>query len=154
MHDGERHPWTTSSGFTRSLPIPWGTFPSRQATKALVVYLLMSNRIQLLPGTLEMLVLQTLVFGPRHGHGVAVAIERGSQGSLLVDHGSLYPALQRLERAGLITAAWGTSDNNRRARYYKLTRSGHVALNAATSKWERMVRAVGGVLSMPQEGEG
>ena len=113
----------------------------------------MTDRIQLFPGTLEMLVLQTLVFGPRHGHGIAVAIQRGSQESLLVDHGSLYPALQRLENAMLISSEWGTSDNNRRARYYKLTRGGRKRLAAATGKWEKMVRAVTGVLSMPQEEE-
>jgi transcriptional regulator len=111
----------------------------------------MTGRIQLLPGTLEMLVMQTLVFGPRHGHGIAVAIQRGSQDSLLVDHGSLYPALQRLEIAGLIISEWGTSENNRRARFYKLTRSGRKRLNAATGRWEQMVRAVGGVLGMPRE---
>lgn len=101
-----------------------------------------------------MLVLQTLVFGERHGHGIAVAISRGSQDSLLVDHGSLYPALQRLEDAKLIKSAWGTSDNNRRARYYKLTKAGRQKLAAATSKWERMVTAVRGILSMPGEREG
>ena len=98
-----------------------------------------------------MLVLQTLVFGPRHGHGIAVTIQQGSQDSLLVDHGSLYPALQRLEQAKVITSEWGVSDNNRRARYYKLTRSGRKQLAAATSKWEKMVRAVTGVLRMPRK---
>jgi transcriptional regulator len=112
-----------------------------------------SNRIQLLPGTLEMLVLQTLVFGERHGHGIAVAIQRGSQDNLLVDHGSLYPALQRLEAARLITSSWGTSDNNRKARYYKLTKAGRKQLTVATSKWETMVRAVSGILGMPKEEE-
>jgi PadR family transcriptional regulator PadR len=111
----------------------------------------MSDRIQLFPGTLEMLVLQTLVLGPRHGHGIAVAIQRGSQDSLLVDHGSLYPALQRLENAKLISSEWGTSENNRRARFYKLTRTGRKKLAAATGKWEQMVRAVGGVLSMSHQ---
>jgi PadR family transcriptional regulator, regulatory protein PadR len=104
------------------------------------------DRLQLLPGTLEMLVLQTLVFGRRHGHGIATTIERTSDELLLVDHGSLYPALQRLERAGLITSVWGTSDNNRRARYYKLTRTGWKKLAAETGKWQKIVRAVKGVL--------
>ena len=113
----------------------------------------MTGRIQLFPGTLEMLVLQTLVFGERHGHGIAVAIQRGSQNSLLVDHGSLYPALQRLEDAKLIKSEWGTSDNNRRARYYKVTAAGRKKLAAATGKWQQMVRAVSGVMSMPQEEE-
>ena len=77
----------------------------------------MADRIQLLQGTLDLLVLQTLFLGPRHGHGIATAIERTSQDVLLIDHGSLYPALQRLEQAGLITSEWGTSENNRRARF-------------------------------------
>jgi len=106
-------------------------------------------RIQLLPGTLEMLVLQTLVFGPRHGHGIVVAIQQGSQDSLLVDHGSLYPALQRLEQATLIVSEWGVSDNNRRARFYKLTRAGRKKLVVETSRWEDMVRAVSGILRPP-----
>ena len=109
----------------------------------------MKARIQLLPGTLEMLVLQTLVFGPRHGHGIVVAIQQGSQDSLLVDHGSLYPALQRLEQATLIVSEWGVSDNNRRARFYKLTRAGRKKLVAETSRWEDMVRAVSGILRPP-----
>src|SRR5579862_4151989 len=94
------------------------------------------DRVQLLPGTLEMLVLQTLVFGRRHGHGIATTIQRTSEEVLLIDHGSLYPALQRLERMGLIASEWGTSDNNRRARYYKLTRSGRKKLVAETTRWE------------------
>jgi PadR family transcriptional regulator PadR len=109
------------------------------------------DRLQLLPGTLEMLVLQTLVFGHRHGHGIATTIQRTSDELLLVDHGSLYPALQRLERAGLIASEWGTSDNNRRARYYRLTRAGRKKLAAETGKWERIVRAVKGVLQAPEE---
>ena len=104
------------------------------------------DRIQLLQGTLDLLVLQTLVFGEQHGHGIAMAIQRTSEDVLLVDHGSLYPALQRLERAGLISSDWGTSDNNRRARYYKLTRTGRARLAAETGKWEKMVRAVSRVL--------
>lgn len=112
------------------------------------------DRLQLLPGTLEMLVLQTLVFGSRHGHGIATSIQRTSDELLLVDHGSLYPALQRLERSGLITSAWGTSGNNRRARFYTLTRAGRKKLVAETGKWERIVRAVKGVLhARPEEEE-
>jgi transcriptional regulator len=104
------------------------------------------DRIQLLPGTLEMLVLQTLVFGPRHGHGIATTIQRTSDEALLIDHGSLYPALQRLERTGLIVSEWGTSDLNRRARFYKLTRTGRKKLVIETTKWEKVVRAISGVL--------
>ena len=110
-----------------------------------------SDRIQLLQGTLDLLVLQTLVFGLRHGHGIATAIQRSSEDVLLIDHGSLYPALQRLERARLISSEWGSSDNNRRARYYKLTRAGRARLAAETSKWEKMVRAVARVLKPREE---
>jgi transcriptional regulator len=114
----------------------------------------MAERLQLLPGTLEMLVLQTLVFGPRHGHGIATTIQRTSDDLLLVDHGSLYPALQRLERSGLIASEWGTSEHNRRARFYKLTRAGRKRLAAETSKWQMVVRAVTGVMRGPREQEG
>ena len=111
-------------------------------------------RLQLLPGTLEMLVLQTLVFGRRHGHGIATTIQRTSDDLLLVDHGSLYPALQRLERAGLIASEWGTSDKNRRARFYRLTRAGRKKLAHDTGKWEKAMRAVQGVLqARPEEQE-
>jgi PadR family transcriptional regulator PadR len=114
----------------------------------------MADKVQLLPGTLEMLVLKTLIFGPRHGHGIATTIQRTSDELLLVDHGSLYPALQRLERAGLIASKWGTSDHNRRARFYTLTRIGRKKLDVETSKWEKAVRAVTGVLLAPREEEG
>ena len=109
--------------------------------------------LQLLQGTLDMLILRTLIFGPRHGHGIAVTIQRSSDEDLLVDHGSLYPALQRLERQGLIKSKWGTSELNRRARFYELTRAGHNKLSAETGKWERMVRAIGRVMGAPQEEE-
>jgi PadR family transcriptional regulator PadR len=104
------------------------------------------ERIQLLQGTLDLLVLQTLVFGPRHGHAIATTIQQTSDDELLVDHGSLYPSLQRLESAGLIASSRGTSENNRRARYYRLTAAGRRQLTAQTNKWERLVRAVSGVL--------
>jgi PadR family transcriptional regulator PadR len=112
------------------------------------------DRVQLQPGTLEMLVFQTLIYGPRHGHGIATTIQRTSEQALLVDHGSLYPALQRLERSGWIDSEWGVSDHNRRARFYKLTRAGRKKLTAETDKWEKLVRAVSGVLAMPREQEG
>jgi transcriptional regulator len=104
------------------------------------------DRIQLLQGTLDLLVLQTLVFGALHGHGIAVTIQRTSDEELLIDHGSLYPALQRLERADLIASDWGTSENNRRARYYTLTRAGRKRLATETHKWETMVRVISRVL--------
>ena len=104
------------------------------------------ERVQLLQGTLDLLVLQTLIFGSLHGHGIATSIQRTSGEELLVDHGSLYPALQRLERAGLITSDWGVSDNNRRARYYTLTRAGRKRLAVETRKWEATVRIISRVL--------
>ena len=109
------------------------------------------DRIQLLQGTLDLLVLRTLLFGPQHGHGIMSAIRQSSEEVLLIDNGSLYPSLQRLERGGLIVSEWGTSANNRRARFYKLTRAGRAKLTAETSKWKKMVRAVGRVLAT--EGE-
>ena len=109
--------------------------------------------LQLLQGTLDMLILRTLIFGPRHGHGIAVTIQRTSGDDLLVDHGSLYPALQRLERQGLLKSKWGTSELNRRARFYELTTAGRKKLTAETGKWERMVRAIGCILQHPGEEE-
>jgi PadR family transcriptional regulator, regulatory protein PadR len=111
-----------------------------------------NDRIQLLQGTLDLLILQTLVFGPCHGHGIATAIQSTSDDVLAIDHGSLYPALQRLEKAKLIDSEWGISDNNRRARFYKLTRTGRARLAAETTKWEKMVQAVGQILK-PQKQE-
>jgi PadR family transcriptional regulator PadR len=111
------------------------------------------DRVPLLQGTLDLLILQTLVLGSRHGHGIATTIQRTSDDELLVDHGSLYPALQRLETGGLIASSWGTSENNRRARFYKLTRAGRARLVAETGRWERLVRAVSRVLKpVRQEG--
>jgi transcriptional regulator len=107
----------------------------------------------LLQGTLDMLILRTLIFGPRHGHGIAVTIQRTSDEDLLVEHGSLYPALQRLERQGLIKSKWGTSQLKRRARFYELTAAGRKKLTAETGKWQRMVRAIGRVLRHAQEEE-
>jgi transcriptional regulator len=99
-----------------------------------------------LQGTLDLLVLRTLVVGPAHGHTIAHAIERGSDEVLHVEHGSLYPALHRLEDRGLIASFWGTSDNNRRARYYRLTPAGKRELTAETNRWDQLVRAVGRIL--------
>lgn len=100
-----------------------------------------------------MLILRTLILGPRHGHGIAATIQRTSDEDLLVDHGSLYPALQRLERQGLIQSKWGTSELKRRARYYDLTAAGRKKLRTETSKWERMVRAIGRVLQHAEGAE-
>lgn len=108
------------------------------------------DRIALLQGTLGLLILRTLVFGPQHGQGVARAIQRQSEDVLLVDHGTLYPALQRLETKGWIAAEWGTSTNNRRARFYKLTRAGRKQLAQETSQWRKLAAAIGRVLG-PEE---
>lgn len=100
----------------------------------------------MLQGTLDMLVLRTLILGPAHGHTIAHAIERGSEDVLQVEHGSLYPALHRLEDRGWIASFWGTSENNRKARYYRLTPSGRKQLAVETSRWDQMVRAIGRIL--------
>jgi transcriptional regulator len=107
--------------------------------------------IEMLQGTLDLLILRTLLFGPIHGHAIAKSIEQTSQDVLRVDHGSLYPALQRLERRGLITAKWGTSENNRRARYYRLTAAGRRQLMAESSKWERLSEAIARILNPNRE---
>jgi transcriptional regulator len=107
--------------------------------------------VDLLQGTLDMLILRTLLFGPRHGHAIAKSIEQTSQDVLRVDHGSLYPALQRLERRGWVLAKWGTSENNRQARYYRLTTAGRKQLATETSKWERLTEAVARVLQPSRE---
>ena len=104
------------------------------------------ERIALLQGTLDLLILRTLLFGPQHGHGITVSIQRQSDDALLVDHGSLYPALQRLEDKGWIAAEWGTSDNNRRARFYRLTKAGRKQLTAETRQWKRLTSAIGRIL--------
>jgi transcriptional regulator len=105
------------------------------------------ERLVLLQGTLDVLILRVLRFGPEHGQGIARAIHQVSGRELIVDHGALYPALQRLEERGLITAEWGTSANNRRARFYTITRAGRQALAQETTRWERMAAAVKQVLS-------
>jgi PadR family transcriptional regulator, regulatory protein PadR len=104
------------------------------------------DRIELVFGSLDMLILRTLRWGAAHGHGIAKSIERMSDETLKVEHGSLYPALQRLQQEGWITAEWGVSQNNQRAKYYRLTVLGRRQLVAETSRWERFVKAVTGVL--------
>jgi PadR family transcriptional regulator, regulatory protein PadR len=109
------------------------------------------SSIELLQGTLDLLILRTLLFGARHGHAIAKSIEQTSADVLRIDHGSLYPALQRLERRGLVEAEWGTSENNRRARYYSLTPAGRNRLTVETGKWERLSEAIARVLRPNQE---
>src|SRR6187401_2555438 len=104
-------------------------------------------RSEMVQGTLDMLILQSLVLGAAHGQAIAHAIERGSEDVLQVEHGSLYPALHRLQNRGWIASFWGTSENNRRAKYYRLTPEGKKQLAAQTSRWEELVRAIGRILS-------
>jgi len=100
----------------------------------------------LLQGTLDLLVLQTLQAGPAHGHTIAHVIEHRSDALLQVQHGSLYPALHRLEDRGWVASFWGTSENNRKARYYRLTKAGKQQLEARTTRWQELVAAVNRVL--------
>jgi PadR family transcriptional regulator, regulatory protein PadR len=111
------------------------------------------DRLELLQGTLDLLILRTLIFGPQHGQGIARAIQDTSGDELLVEHGALYPALQRLERRGWIAARWGTSDNNRRARFYTLTKTGRKQLASETARWRRLAAAIGRILG-PEIEEG
>jgi PadR family transcriptional regulator len=104
------------------------------------------ERLELLQGTLDLLILRTLIFGAQHGQGIARAIQQTSDEELLVEHGALYPALQRLEERGWISAKWGTSTNNRKARFYTLTSAGRKQLVKETSKWNRLAAAIGRVL--------
>ena len=104
------------------------------------------DRLTLLQGTLDVLILRTLIFGPQHGQGIARAIQESSADELLVEHGALYPALQRLEAQGCVTAKWGTSSNNRRARFYTLTKAGRAQLVRESNRWKRLAAAIGRVL--------
>jgi PadR family transcriptional regulator PadR len=106
---------------------------------------------EMLQGTLDMLVLQTLIPGPAHGHTIAHSIEHRSEEILQIEHGSLYPALHRLESRGWIASFWCTSENNRKAKYYRLTATGRKQLLAQTSRWEQVVRAIGRVLRPAEE---
>jgi PadR family transcriptional regulator, regulatory protein PadR len=105
------------------------------------------NRIELLQGTLDMLILRTLLFGPAHGHSIAKHIQRTSEDVLQVEHGSLYPALHRLERKGLIASKWEMAkDRNREFKYYRLTPAGRKQLAAEESKWKQLAGAIGRVM--------
>ncbi len=112
-----------------------------------------SQRLELLQGTLDLLILRTLIFGFQHGQGIALAIQQTSERELLVEHGALYPALQRLEQRGWISAKWGISLNNRKARFYSLTTAGRKQLVRETTKWKRLSSAIERILgSEPAEG--
>ena len=112
-----------------------------------------SGRVALLQGTLDVLILRTLLFGAEHGQGIARAIQTTSDDVLLVEHGALYPALQRLESQGWIKARWGTSANNRRARFYSLTAKGRQHLVRESTRWRRFASAMSRVLG-PETGNG
>jgi len=111
------------------------------------------ERDALLQGTLDLLILRILALGAHHGQGIARVIQYRSGDTLLVDHGSLYPALQRLEERGWIKGAWGTSENNRRARFYSLTALGRKQFVTETSRWNRLVESIARVLG-PDPAEG
>jgi len=104
------------------------------------------EQLELLQGTLDLLILRTLIWGPEHGQGIAHAIQKTSDEQLLVEHGALYPALQRLEQRGWIAGKWGVSVNNRKARFYSLTPAGRKQLVKETDKWRRLAAAIGRIL--------
>ena len=104
------------------------------------------NQIEILQGTLDMLILRTLQWGPQHGHGIGQAIRGRSEDLVRVEHGSLYPALHRLERQGWIAAEWKASETNRRAKYYRLTPAGKKQLAVEQTKWDLLVRTIGQIM--------
>src|SRR5262249_31332640 len=128
--------WAIRIG-NRHIDYQGGTVPQRESP-------LQSETPQ---GTLDMLILRVLVMGPAHGHTIAHAIERGSEDVLQIEHGSLYPALHRLEDRKWIASFWGTSENNRKAKYYRLTPAGRKQLASQTARWDQVVRAIGRILN-------
>jgi PadR family transcriptional regulator PadR len=108
-------------------------------------------QFEMVQGALDTLILRTLVLGPAHGQTIAHAIERGSEEVLQVEHGSLYPALHRLDNRGWIASFWGTCENNRKAKYYRLTAEGRKQLASQTSRWQQVVRAIGRILNPATE---
>src|SRR5207253_381554 len=111
----------------------------------------MPSQAQILPGTLDLLILKAVSLGPLHGYGVLLRIEQISQGALLVEQGALYPALFRLVRQGLLKASWGTSDNNRRAKFYELTPAGRKRLRQQADGWNRLAAAIASALNTQPE---
>jgi transcriptional regulator len=113
----------------------------------------MAEQADLLPGTLDVLILKSVSLGPLHGYAVLARIEQITQGALLVEQGALYPALYRLEHQGLLDTEWGTSQNNRRAKYYRLTAAGRKRLREETDSWNRLATAMSAALrARPSEG--
>jgi PadR family transcriptional regulator PadR len=113
----------------------------------------MAEQAALLPGTLDVLILKSVSLGPLHGYAVLARIEQITQGALLVEQGALYPALYRLEHQGLLVGEWGTSENNRRAKYYSLTATGRKRLREETDSWNRLATAMAAALkARPSEG--
>ena len=111
----------------------------------------MTQQAQLLPGTLDLLILKAVSLGPLHGYGILLRIEQISRRALLIEQGALYPALFRLVRQGLLTASWGKSDNNRRAKFYELTAEGRKRLRQEASGWNRLVAAMTSALDAEPE---
>lgn len=111
----------------------------------------MSGEAQLLPGTLDLLILKAVSLGPLHGYGILLRIGQISGQALLIEQGALYPALFRLVRQGLLKASWGTSENNRRAKFYELTPAGHKRLRAEMDGWNRLAGAIAAALAAKPE---
>jgi PadR family transcriptional regulator len=112
-----------------------------------------ATRLEIMQGTLDLIILRTLRWGPMHGHGIAKFIQQTSGETFKIEHGSLYPALQRLLQEGWVTAEWGTSSNNRKARFYRLTPAGRKQLSAEHSKWDRFSEAVARILASARAGD-
>jgi PadR family transcriptional regulator len=111
----------------------------------------MTDTASLLPGTLDLLILKAVSLGPLHGYGVLLRIEQITDRALVIEQGALYPALHRLEHQGLLESEWGTSENNRRAKYYRLTSAGRRRLGQETAQWNRLVAAMGAALAASTE---
>jgi len=110
-----------------------------------------ADQAQILPGTLDLLILRAVSLGPLHGYGILLRIGQISDNALLIEQGALYPGLFRLVRQGLLEAKWGTSDNNRRAKFYELTTAGRARLREETDNWNRLATAIGAALSVQPE---
>jgi PadR family transcriptional regulator PadR len=111
----------------------------------------MAKQLDLVQGTLDMLILKAVSLGPLHGYGVLLRIQQISRDQLEIQQGSLYPALYRLEHQGLLSSEWGESENNRRAKYYRLTAAGRRRLHAEAAEWNRMAEVIAGILSTRRE---